>query len=201
MAVIAPADRRLWVPLAAGAVMVAIVTAAALTGASHHGPGRSGSTDGGAVGVPALEQADWKISVRPAGVIGKLPKSDKKKLDKQRHALRGLVRDVYGALFLNPERVDNVLAARFSKTSEVAFKRADAGIPKQMTNVSTKKRRASISVQASGSKRAVASITVVATGVLVDREVKISHSARLWLERTGKHWKIIAFDVDQRPVK
>jgi hypothetical protein len=199
LSAIAPAQRRVWVPLAAGAVMVGMITAATLTGAAHRGGTRSSSTEN--AGVAAAQQADWKISIHPAGVTGKLSKSEKLRIAHQRHALRGVVRDLYGALFFNPARVDNVLSSRFSKASATSFRRAHAGIPKDMSNVTTKRRAARVSVQASGAKRAVADVTVVASGNLEGRAVKILHRSRLWLERTGRHWKIIAFDVDQRPVK
>ena len=33
------------------------------------------------------------------------------------------------------------------------------------------------------------------------RDFKVRHRSQLWLERTKKGWKVIAFDIDQRPMR
>jgi hypothetical protein len=37
--------------------------------------------------------------------------------------------------------------------------------------------------------------------VVGGRDFKVRHRSQLWLERTKKGWKVIAFDIDQRPMR
>lgn len=82
-----------------------------------------------------------------------------------------------------------------------AFRRSGAGVPEGAKEVRTLRRTARVTIQATTAKRAAASVTVIARGMVDGRDFKIRHRSELWLERTKKGWKVIAFDIDQRPMR
>jgi hypothetical protein len=82
-----------------------------------------------------------------------------------------------------------------------AFRRSGAGVPEGAKEVRTLRRTARVTIQATSAKRAAASVTVIARGMVDGRDFKFRHRSELWLERTKKGWKVIAFDIDQRPMR
>lgn len=147
-----------------------------------------------------IPQARWKMTAYISGAVGPVGKRETKRARAQRVRASKLVRRVYDAMFLDPARRDEVLKAKFHPRAARALRRK-AGVPKQAQEVQTTQRKADIAIHAVGARRAVASVKVRARGVVGDRSFKIVHRGTLWLERRKGKWKVIAFDVAQRPAR
>jgi hypothetical protein len=145
-----------------------------------------------------VEQADWKVSFSRAGRSGRLSKRAVTRLRAQRPRLTSAVRAASDAMFLGG---DTPASSYFRGPARGAFRRSNAGAPEGAKEVRTLRRTARVAIQATTAKRAAASVTVIARGVVDGRDFKVRHRSRLWLERTKKGWKVIAFDIDQRPMR
>jgi hypothetical protein len=199
-------DKRILLP-AAVATLAALGVGLALLLSSGEDPGRARPGEPrpappaeGRVSPPAknLEQADWKISFSRAGRSGRLSKRAVKRLRAQRPRLTSAVRALSDAMFLGG---DAPASSYFRGPARGAFRRSSAGAPERAKEVRTLRRTARVAIQATTAKRAAASVSVIARGVVNGRDFKVRHRSRLWLERTKKGWKVIAFDLDQRPMR
>lgn len=197
-----PADKRIWI----GAASVAIVAVALIWGAAVGGEGRSPIEVFGGLGkgrsepprtAPKIEHAPWKLRVSRAGRPEQLSKQAKARLEAQRPKVKQTIRAAYDAIFLDQERP----ARSFTDLAWRAFQETHAILPEGSETVRLLWRRALIGLQADSARRASAEVTVVARGIQGERKFKLSHQARLWLERREQGWKIAAFDMNRRPLK
>ena len=154
-----------------------------------------------------LEQADWKIKHRQ---VGWSPSKDKKGkeleealafLRAQQPLLSNVVRDVYGALFLYPTRLSGVTGSMFIEDAARKLEKIDVGVPGDAEKVQTLARKAVITVQAETGTRAVAKVALVAKGEAKSGPFRIRHDGVLWLMKSSGKWRVIAFEVEQHPVK
>lgn len=197
-----PADKRIWI----GAASVAIVAVALIWVAALGGEGRSPIEVFGGLGkgrsepprtAPKIDHAPWKLRVSRAGRPEQLSKQAKARLEAQRPKVKRAVRAAYDAIFLDQKRP----ARSFTDLAWSAFQETHATLPEGSEGVRLLWRRALIGLQADSARRASAQVTVVASGNQGERKFKLSHRARLWLERKEQGWKIAAFDMDRRPLK
>jgi hypothetical protein len=200
-----PLDKRILLP-AAVAALAALGVGLALLLSSGEEPGRARGDPRpappaeGAASPPAksLEQADWKVSFTRAGTSGRLSRRAVTRLRAQRPRLTRAVRAASDAMFLGG---NTSASSYFRGPARGAFRRSGAGAPEGAQKVRTLRRAARVAIQATTAKRAAASVTVIARGVVDGRDFKVRHRSQLWLERTKRGWKVIAFDIDQRPMR
>jgi hypothetical protein len=199
-------DKRIWLA-ASVAALAALGIGLTLLLSSEDGAGRAQpaeprptSADRPAVSPPTggVEQAGWKVSFSRAGTSGKLSKRAVTRLRAQRPRLTTAVRAVSDAMFLGGGAP---ASSYFRGPARGAFRRSSAGAPEGAKEVRTLRRTAQVTIQATTARRAAASVTVIARGVVGGRDFKVRHRSQLWLERTKKGWKVIAFDIDQRPMR
>lgn len=195
-----PEQKKPWILLAAA---IALVLAVATTLVLADVPGEhllTGAGDKAEVpALPELPQARWQMSVHPSGFRAQITKAQKKRVDRQRPQVRALVKTIYDALFLHPDRLKTTLRDNFTQQAAIALRRSGAGAS-DAGRVSTTFRRADIGIQAEGGARmAVASVTVRAVGERSARPVL--HRSSLWLERVRNEWKVVAFEVRQAPLR
>lgn len=201
MSIAAPSIKRPWALVGAAAgILLALVAALVLMdlpgerllspGADDQSP-TSQSSD--------LPQAPWRIKTHPAGVMDKVTKAQAARIQRQRPQVASLVKKVYDAMLLHPGRLRSTLANHFTPAAAAALRRSGAAAP-QAGVVTTTKRRAEIGIQAAGGPTlAIGTVSLEASHA--DRPDRpIAHEATLWMER-GKHgWKVVAFNVDQKPL-
>jgi hypothetical protein len=151
--------------------------------------------------LPSVEQADWKMKVFPTAATHKITRKEKKRFHSQGPRLRRLVRDVYAALFLDPAIRARTVRARFAPPAAQAMLKTKSGMPNGADRIKTLIRRARIGVQVGAAKRAVATVHVTARATVKGERVRVVHRSTLWLQRSGRGWRAIAFDIDQEPVR
>ncbi|CAN5594024.1 hypothetical protein BH18ACT16_BH18ACT16_13970 [soil metagenome] len=197
-----PTDKRIWI----GAASVAIVAVALIWVAAVGGEGRSPLEVFGGRGrgrsepprtEPKIDHAPWKLRVSRAGRPGQLTKDAKARLEAQRPKVKEAVQGAYDAIFLGQKPT----ARFFTDLAWRALQETHAALPQGSENVRLLWRRARIGLQADSARRASAQVTVVASGIQSERKFKLSHRARLWLERKEQGWKIAAFDMNRQPLK
>ncbi|MDQ4145371.1 MAG: hypothetical protein M3198_16840 [Actinomycetota bacterium] len=191
-------EKRSWTgPIAVGAFLVVAIAAVALLLLTNLGDDRGGSDRTGGRG--GEEQADWKVTSysvggkHPSGKHGKPPKA-------QARSLETLVRRWHDSVYLFPADLRADTQKYFSSGAAAAMRGSDLGLPESAKEIETKKRTARIGIEANGAKRAAAVVDIVATGQSSKGPFKTSTETRLWFERDGSSWKVIAFDVDQTPL-
>ena len=168
-------------------------------GASARGPATS---DGQPThNEPSIRQAPWRITAFRAGAPGPLARPERRLIDARVPELRALVRTVYGALFLEPERRVPVIRNHFAAPARRAIARLQRlGAPRGAQRVQTLARRARVGISTPSARRAVASVTVRARGRVRRTAFHERHEATLWLERDGGRWSVVAFEVRERPL-
>ncbi|MGH2807357.1 MAG: hypothetical protein ACRDKT_08775 [Actinomycetota bacterium] len=199
MSAIAEGLRRQRMPLMAGLLalaLAALVWVALVTTGDH----RTTVATPESVAAPEVVQPDWRMDVSVEGRQGKLTKADKDAFNKARPALATLIEDVYDGIFLEPGTLDDVIAQTFTKKAAASLPK-DLGFPAGVANVEILRRRAHVGVEARGARHAAAELTVVAKAEVNERTVKLRHDATLWLEKESGDWKVIGYDVTQRPLK
>ena len=201
MSIAAPSVKRPWALVGvATAILVVLVAALVLTdlpGERLLSPGAQ--NDPSILPSRDLPQAAWRIKTHPAGVMNKVTKAQAARIQRQRPQVAALVRDVYDAVLLHPGRLRATLAANFTPAAASALRRSGVAVSEAGV-VSTTRRKATIGIQAAGGPTlAIATVRLEAShAARPDRP--IAHDATLWMERGKKGWKVVAFNVTQRPV-
>ena len=183
--------KRSWViPLAVGlsiVLLIAAVAALLVLNADEKGRDRAASRGG-------EKQANWQITSFPiGGKKSELPAAQTK-------AIGTLVRRWSDAVYLFPGEVKSVTQRFFIKDAADAFRSSDIGLPNDARQVETQRRTARIGIDVNGAKRAAVRVEVVATGKSSKGEFRSMSDSHLWLERDGSNWRVIAFDIDQKPL-
>lgn len=198
VSVVAPLQKRPWVAVATTVTVALLVTAGAAVLVQ---PAKRLLSRGGTAAeekAPELHQAVWDFQTRPAGATAKITKQHSMALRRQRSAIRRTVKSIYNALFLDPRSLRPVLKNHFTPAAATSFKRAGAGVRAAGT-IRTTYRGADIAMDpAAGVRRAVANVSLRA--VEVGRGRRVIHRATVWLQRPKKTWKVVAFEVSQRPL-
>jgi len=193
--------------LIGGSIALAVVAVVAFvliaTGGDDSAPSRPGTPPTEEPSPPpAIEQAPWRIETVRAGGGGGLTQADTRRLRSRKPELRALVTDLYDALFLQPERRARALRVHLAPRARRAFAALErVGAPAKAVQLRTLRRRARIGIDTHSTRRAAASVTLRLTGRVGGRRFRTEHVATLWLERSQGRWRVIAFDVRQRPVR
>ncbi len=198
MIAIARVDRRLWLALASAGAALA-TGASLLAFVLLDSPAITGAGQDPSSPALGIEQAPWRIVATRAGIVERSTKADRNEFARQRPRVKQLVRDVYDALFLYPDSVRKVLKRRFDGRARRAFHAAKVGLTPGATQVRTLRRAARIGVAAHGARQGVAIVRVRLESNARGRRVRTDHRSTMWLQRRGSRWRVIAFDVAQRP--
>jgi hypothetical protein len=197
-----PVYRRLWLPFTIGAVLVVVALAIGLWALLRGNDQTAAAGPGERVKVPhtSIPQAKWKINIYPAGALSKPADSVRKTVAREKPRLARVVTDVYDALFLVPERYQQVVTGYFDKPGAGILLHTHLAPPHGSTDLSTKVRRASIGLQADTGARAAARVRVRAQAKDNGHRIAWSTVSTLWMEKESGRWQVIGFDVNQAPV-
>ena len=197
MSIVAPTQRRLWVPALAGIAVASISIAMlwVLTGADRTSVP---SSDSPQVAAPATDQAGWRIKTSVAR-SGPITKAQRELIVRRKPELLTTVRNIYNTLFLTPSAKPDIIKEYFAPVAASSFRADRTGVPNDATGVQITRRIARIGIEAQGVNRAAALVDVEARATRKGRVTKLSHRARLWLQRDTDGWQVIAFDLSQRP--
>ena len=199
ISVVAPLQKRPWVAIA---VTVAVALLVTVVAALVVQPGRRLLSRGGSAveeKAPELAQAPWRFDTGPAGATGKLTNQQTAALERQRGPIRSTLKSIYNGLFIDPAELRPILEKNFTGAAARSFRRSGAGIAAAGT-VETTYRGAEIAMQPlDGVRRAVATVSVRAVEVGGKRGPML-HRATLWMERPKDVWKVVAFEVAQKPI-
>lgn len=161
-----------------------------------------GERDGrrrGSVAAPGVNQARWRVTTAPAGVVGKLEESERRRVRAQAEKLSPTIRRFFNSMFLYPNDVPAIVKQLFSTSAATALKRSRAGLPRAAADIKVLRRVARIGIDVSGASRAAAKVRVVAKGVAGGNRFAVEQDTNLWLARRAEGWKVIGFKIDQRP--
>jgi hypothetical protein len=185
------------------AVRVALALAVGALGlACSQGQSASSSSPEHPIEVsPELEHASWKITTAATGAAGRVTKIEKKRIKESRPQLKELVRKVYDSLFSNPRDKKAAAAAYFAKRAGGLWLSTRSGATAEADRVRALSRKAAITIHRDGARRATVRVRIRAKVTEAVRQVRFLHEATLWVERSRSKWKVIAFDLLQRPLK
>jgi hypothetical protein len=155
-----------------------------LPGAPAAAPGAPATVDG-----PA-----WDMRVFPVGTRAGLSKIQRRHFEAQRPAVTKIVRKVFGAI-AGERGLDEIAARHFTKDAARALTRSKVSLPADATRVVINRRKASIGIQGTPPRTAAARVTLSAKAAIGDRTVRWSDRATLWLERSKRGWRVIAFEL------
>ncbi|MDQ3987133.1 MAG: hypothetical protein M3280_11640 [Actinomycetota bacterium] len=186
---------RSWVPWVVGVPIVVALAVAVVLLLENVDLGGGGDAGGG-----RLDQPGWRITAYSVGSRF-LEDADRKLSSKVRSDLVNLIKRVHNTMFLAPRRIPKMTRQYFLSEAAKALGKSKVGVPRAARQVKMVSRRARIGVDAAGESRAAALVNIVARGRANGKRFKSATEARLWLERNSGEWKVIAFQVDQHPVK
>ena len=190
------AEQASWVPLAVGVFLVVLIASVAIFLLLQP---RGGNPDPSQQGRGVAEQADWKVTTFSIGGNnpgGKQPAPPKE----QARAVENLVRDFHDALFLFPTQLQKTTKKYFTAPAADALAKSDIGLPASVEKIQTTRRFARIGIEGDGAHRAAAVVGIVAKGQSKGGPFRVVATSRLWLERAGSEWDVVAFDLDQGPL-
>ena len=146
--------------------------------------------------IPVATSA-WEI--RAFGAGGKVPGSEKRKIARGGSEVASIVRSLYDALLFGRGDLEKVARAHFTAPAAAALAGARIRLPSGLRDVAVSTRSANIGIQARGAARAGVRVNVALQGTNDEGLVRLSHRATLWLERQSGRWRVIGFDVNQKP--
>jgi hypothetical protein len=197
-------SKRLWIAasLVGVALIVGAIVAFLITHHTAHAPTRP--TAGGPSATPVsspspLPQAKWRVRAFPAGVVGHVTKKDLKAVRRQESRASHAIKNVYNALLLEPSDLKRVTRVHFEHGAGRVFLHTHARLPGPIRRVRTTRRSLQIGIDAKSASQAVATVFVSFKGQHNSRKVKINLKSTLWLERSHRSWKVLAWRAQQRP--
>lgn len=115
-------------------------------------------------------------------------------------ALTETVGDFYDAWLLNVDELPAVVASRFAPDAGRAIAETSAGWPSDVTQVSITKRKARIGIQVGQGRRAIAVVRVKASGLSGGNAISLRQKSTMWLEKKAGVWRVIGFEINQKPM-
>ena len=190
--------RRQWLPVSTAVAVALIALLAWLSIAQTGAPSGEQPIS---IAAPGVRQAPWRIDASLEGRVGPLNKAQKNAYNRERPRVVELIESVYDGMFLTPGALPDLIAKSFTADAAKEIRAAKLGLPPGTSEVQIRRRTARLGVQATGSRAAAARVRIVAVGRTEARPVKVEHTSILWMSRDQRSWKVIGFDLKQRPIK
>ncbi|MGI8774622.1 MAG: hypothetical protein ACR2KQ_06365 [Actinomycetota bacterium] len=204
MSVVMPFHRKTRFALGAAAVLGSLcVVILALQKTGTLSVSTLGGNDRGPVEVvdQAAEQAPWRVRVFPAGTGGRAAPAQTKAVSKQRDAVEETVTSVYDALLLQPAAIETMGGKELGPGVGAALERSKLSPSAEISDLQTTRRHARIGIQADGGRHAAARLKITAKAQVDGDPIRFRQEITMWLERTGKRWKVVAFEGSQRQLR
>ena len=153
--------------------------------------------------APAVPAADvgapWDFAIRPIGMHAKLDKAQKARFQAQQGRVSALVEDLVDASVLEPGRLQAAVRGAMAQSAANAFTKAVPAIPATATDVKAVRRSAHVGIQAPAFKSAAARARVTMRATIDGRVTTWRNDITFWMQREGKTWKVLAFDLARVP--
>ncbi len=194
-----PANKKLPIGIAAAAI-AAIAAFAAL---GYFVAARVDSAVEAPVGPapapsPQVSHAPWRVTVKSVG--GPVEKTQRRALRGRRQEVTDHVRGIYDGLFERRSGIYEVAQTYFSARAAVRFARSLRDVP-GIDTIKILSRRATVAIGADDLRHATASLVLKLRADAGARKVRFVHRATLWLERAASGWSVIAFSLDEAPLR
>ena len=201
MSTTAPPSRLGWRILPAVLAAVAAVIAASLmVAALRDSPVTVFSLGAAEPLTPvATTGPPWDTTAFPVGMHRALDRDQRARFESQRTRVRSLIHDLVDALMLDPARVAAASRASMTSSAATAIRRAIPLVPARATAVEAIRRVGRIGIQAPAFKAAAAEMKVTLRATVAGRTVKWRDKVTLWMERDGRTWRVLAFDLARVP--
>ena len=191
---------RIWLPLVAAgtalALAVGLLTFVVLQQQTAE-PARPGSpqVETAATEIP---QAEWAVETQVKGPK-RIPKAERVRGEARAEQAAGVVQGIFDAVFLEPGEARDVISQSFTGEAAAALRDPGIGLPEGAEEVETTRRSVSVSVYSGTGSQAVARTVIAAKGLAAGEPFRLRQSALLWLVRDDGKWRVVAFEIDQRP--
>jgi hypothetical protein len=192
-------QNRIWLPLVAAGTALALAVGLLTFVVLEQRTSEPADTPRQPVAAPVdVPQAEWKIAARAEGAL-RIPKALKTRAEDRGAEVGTAIQQIYDAFFLDPASVPKVLKETFTRQAAAALADPGIGLPAGAEDVQTISRKAAVVVYAGTGAQATARVVVVAEGTAEGKPFRVKHASTLWFERDDGDWRVIAFEVDQRP--
>lgn len=197
MSVVIPTVKKTVWPLLTAALCIGALTGLWLFASDRIsiGAGR------GSIADAAIPQAKWEVKAYPAPNAGGITKEDRAVFVREKDAVVGQIQRLYEALFLRPHSVEKTVRATLTPAASKILAGSRVGLHDQAEDVRTTVRFVKVGIQADDGLRAAAVVRVEARALRRSSPIKVWHRAKLWMEKDGDSWKIVAFDAEQGRLK
>lgn len=148
-------------------------------------------------GNPALTQAAWRVKAYPAPSAAGITKEDRAVFVRERDEVVGTIQRLYEALFLKPDAVDKTVRVALTPAASKVLGDSRIGLHDRVEDVETTTRFVKVGIQVDEGLRAAAVVRVEARALRKSSPIEVWHRAKLWLEKDGGAWKVVAFDAEQ----
>jgi hypothetical protein len=130
---------------------------------------------------------------------GPLDKGQRARFEAQRERVRAVAYDLIDATLLEPGRLATAARGSMTAPAATAFKRAAPLVPAAASEVEAIRRTGRIGIQAPAFKAAAARMKVTMRAIVDGRTVTWRNNITLWMERDGKTWRVLAYDLARVP--
>lgn len=151
----------------------------------------------GAKGDAAIPQAAWEVRTYPAPNAAGITKADREVFQRERDEVVGTIQRLYEALFLKPDAVEKTVRGTLTPAASKVLAGSRIGLHDQVEDVRTTTRFVKVGIQVDEGVRAAAVVRVEARALRKSSPIHVWHRAKLWLEKDGSDWKVVAFDAEQ----
>lgn len=155
----------------------------------------------GEKGDAAIPQADWQVKAYPAPGAGGITKENRAVFLREKDDVVATIQQLYEALFLKPRAVERSVRATLTPAASKVLAGSRIGLHDQVEDVETTTRFVKVGIQVDEGLRAAAVVRVEARALRKSSPIKVWHRAKLWLEKDGREWKVVAFDAEQGRLK
>ncbi len=146
---------------------------------------------------PAIPQAAWQVKAYPAPSAAGITKEDRAVFVRERDEVVGTIQGLYEALFLKPDTVEKTVRAALTPAASKVLGDSRIGLHDRVEDVQTTTRFVKVGIQVDEGLRAAAVVRVEARALRKSSPIEVWHRAKLWLEKDGSEWKVVAFDAEQ----